>query len=116
MAKIFPKIWFGDRIVDSADASLHVGSAAVLYGLSVYTVFPVIHIGSGFSIFRLGEHIERLQKSAKLIGIELPDVCTSMDRFTTIVEQLVDANSLGTTVFARATIHVDELVPGTRAK
>ena len=116
MAQISPKIWFGDVIVDSSEASLHVGSAAVLYGLSVYTVFPIVFGVRGVSIFRLAEHIERLQKSAKLIGIEVPEICRDQARFLDMVRELIKANETSETVFARATIHVDALVPGTRAR
>lgn len=46
MAYIYPKIWFGEGMVDADQATLHVASSAVLYGLSVYTVFPIIRTES----------------------------------------------------------------------
>jgi branched-chain amino acid aminotransferase len=116
MTHILPKIWFNKTVVDSNQASLHVASSAVLYWLSVYTVFPILKNGDSFFAFRIQEHLERLQNSAKLIGMELPYECSSLDIFTQAIQTLVQANQPQQTVFARATIHVDELIPGTRTK
>jgi hypothetical protein len=40
MANPHAHVYFRDRIVPAADASVGVASSAVLYGLSDYTVFP----------------------------------------------------------------------------
>lgn len=116
MTHILPKIWFNKAIVDSNQASLHIASSAVLYGLSVYTVFPILKNGDNYSVFRLQEHLERLQNSAKLIGITLPEECCDIEKFRKVIQELVYVNQPKETVFARVTIHVDELVPGTRSK
>ena len=116
MAYIFPKIWLWEKLDDSNEAQLHVASSAVLYGLSVYTVFPVIKTDTWFFAFRLQEHVERLQNSAKLIGIECPPLCETLERFSTVVSETIKANNPWETVFVRATIHVDELVPWTRSR
>lgn len=116
MASILPKIWFHRDIVDSNQAHLHIASSAVLYGLSVYTVFPILKNGNDFFVFRLQDHLERLQNSAKLIGISLPEECSTIENFTQTIQELMQANQPKEVVFARATIHVDELVPGTRSK
>jgi branched-chain amino acid aminotransferase len=116
MAKINEKIYFKGQIVDSAQANLHVASSAVLYGLSVYTVFPVNKIGDEYFVFRIKDHFTRLRNSAKLMGMELPEECQTMENFLEVVRNLVQANSPKESVFARATIHVDELVPGTKSR
>ncbi len=116
MAKIYKKIYYKDGIVDESEARIHIASSAVLYGLSVYTVFPVNKIGEEFFIFRIEEHLKRLRNSAKLIGIECPGECESLEKFLEVVKNLIKENSLNENVFARATIHVDELVPGTKSK
>lgn len=41
MAKMYDKVFYGNKIIDSSDAKISIASSAVLYGLSVYTVFPV---------------------------------------------------------------------------
>jgi branched-chain amino acid aminotransferase len=61
--------------------------------------------------------MERLQNSARLIGIETPEICRSEELFLGMVRELYEVNvPKDETVFARATIHVDELVPGTRSR
>jgi branched-chain amino acid aminotransferase len=117
MANISSHIWIADGIVPSEQAQLHVASSAVLYGLSVYTVFPIIKTPHGFYIFSLDEHLKRLQNSAKLIGIACPNICEEKSRFVHVVEELLRNNDTSwDRIFVRATIHVDELVPGTRSR
>lgn len=116
MAKIYEKIYYKNSIIDQADAKIHIASSAVLYGLSVYTVFPVNKIGENFFVFRIEDHWKRLRNSAKLIGIDLPRECESLEKFLELVKTLVKENNLQENVFARTTIHVDELVPGTKSK
>lgn len=117
MAHIYPHIWFDDRVVPSTDAQLHIGSAAVLYGLSVYTVFPIlVNKDRAISLFRIDAHLRRLQNSSHLMGIELPEICLSLESLQGVIRDLIRANQPTETVFARATIHVDALVPGTRSR
>ena len=116
MAKIYPKIYYKGSLVPSDKASIHIASSAVLYGLSVYTVFPVNILGKETFVFRIDEHLKRLQNSAKLIGIELPKECQTITKFSEVVKKLIKENKLKESVFARVTIHVDELVPGTKSR
>jgi branched-chain amino acid aminotransferase len=116
MVKIWDKIYYGGELVESGKANIHIASSAVLYGLSVYTVFPINKIGKDFYVFRIEKHLERLQNSAKIMGLELPKECQDMKSFLKVVKDLVKENRLGESVFARATIHVDALVAGTKSK
>ncbi len=116
MAKIYNKIYYKNGIVDESQARIHIASSAVLYGLSVYTVFPINKIDGEFYVFRIEEHLKRLRNSAKLIGIGCPTECESLEKFLEITKNLIQENNLQENVFARATIHVDELVPGTKSK
>ena len=120
MSKIYNKIYFKGEIVDGDKACLHVATSAVLYGLSVYTVFPINKVGEDLFIFRLEEHVKRLQNSAKLIGIELPEECKDLKTFLNLVKNLVKENDkenkLLQSIFVRATIHVDEMIPGTKSR
>ncbi len=102
-------------MVPVGEANLSVASSAVLYGLSVYTVLPIVRTASGFSAFRLPEHFKRLSDSAKIIGLDMPSHIT-FENFTHYLIQTVAANEPKENVFARATIHVSELVPGTRSR
>lgn len=117
MAKIYDKVWFGDGIVPLGDAQLSVASSAVLYGLSVYTVFPITRNKQGKLVaFRLDDHFNRLKDSARIIGIDGFEADWTQERFLAAVTKLVAASKIEGNVFARATLHVDELVPGTRSR
>lgn len=112
MAHVYQKAYFNKKIIDFEQANLSIASSAVLYGLSVYTVF---HVSSDGWAFRLPEHFKRLQDSAKIIGIDIPDGLT-YDSFVQIIKDLYVSNPIKRDVFFRATIHVDALVAGTRSR
>lgn len=117
VAKTYPKIFFGDKIIDSEQAALSVMSSAVLYGLSVYTVFPVFKSKAGGLVaFRLQDHYQRLCDSAKIIGIDGFIGQWYFEKFLYAIEQLISSNIIKDDVFIRATIHVDAILPGTRSR
>src|SRR3954463_16354231 len=108
MAKTYSKIFFGDKVIDSKDANLSVMSSAVLYGLSVYTVFPVFVGTNGkLAAFRLQDHYNRLCESAKIIGIDGFIGHWDFEKFLKATGDLVIANDIKQDTFVRATIHVD---------
>ncbi len=116
MAKIYDKAYMGERVVPIGEAHLSVASAAVLYGLSVYTVFPVCVKKKGTAAFRLRDHYQRLVNSAQIIGLDTFAPAWSFEKFQKAITELVAANTITEDVFVRATVHVDELVPGTRSR
>ena len=116
MAKIFPQAFLKDRVLPIEDAKLSIASSAVLYGLSVYTVFPITVNPAGIFGFRLPDHYQRLINSAKIIGIDTFETAWTYEKFLTTIKDLIQANNLKENVFVRATIHVDELLPGTRSR
>src|SRR3954454_18536444 len=61
-------IWFDGELVPWRDARVHVLTHALHYASSV---FEGQRAYNG-EIFKLNEHSERLRKSAKLLGFELP--------------------------------------------
>jgi branched-chain amino acid aminotransferase len=116
MAHVFEQAYFGDRIVPLSQAQLSVASAAVLYGLSVYTVFPIWKTAEGLAAFRLPDHYQRLINSARIIGLTTFEEEWSYEKFVAAVQELVKVNDPQEGIFARVTIHADELVPGTRSR
>lgn len=116
MAHIYDFAYFRDGIVPIEDARLSIASSSVLYGLSVYTVFPVAVTRDGPAAFRLKDHYTRLIHSARIIGIDTFEKEWSFEKFTDAVREVVRKNSFTETVFVRATVHVDELVAGTRSR
>ena len=64
------KVFYKDKFVPFDQANLSIASSAVLYGLSVYTVFPINKTSKGMAIFSLEDHFNRLVDSAHIIGMD----------------------------------------------
>ncbi|MGW0177491.1 aminotransferase class IV [Rhodococcus sp. NPDC003322] len=116
MATPHPRVYFGDRIVDAPEAALSVATSALLYGLSVYTVFPVHVDGDRRTAFRLTDHYRRMVESCKIIGMDGFAADWDYDRFVSAATELVAENAPTEDVFVRASVHVDEPIPGTRVR
>ncbi len=116
MSKIYPQAFFGSNIVPIAGAHLSVASAAVLYGLSVYTVLPVCVSKDGLMAFRVDDHFKRLVDSARIIGIDSFEKNWTKEAFLDAIKKTVAVNNITEDVFVRVTVHIDELVPGTRSR
>lgn len=116
MAEPFPQVFFRDRLVPAAEAALGVATSAVLYGLSVYTVLPVHFDRGARSAFRLADHFQRMAESCKIIGMDRFEPDWNVDRFHGVLCDLLAANAPEEDVFVRATVHVDESIPGTRVR
>jgi branched-chain amino acid aminotransferase len=110
------QVYFGDELVPFNEATLSVASSAVLYGLSVYTVFPVNKTKKGMAAFRLTDHYTRLVESAHILGIDTFANQWNYDKFEKAVTTLIVENTIDTDVFVRATVHVVDTVPGTRSR
>lgn len=116
MARVYEKVYMRDRLVPLVDATLSVASSAVLYGLSVYTVFPVEPTPQGLAAFRLREHWERLVGSSRIIGIDTFEAAWPYEKFVAAAKEVIAANTPTERVFVRATVHVDAQVAGTRSR
>ena len=111
------KVFFEDGIVDQSVANLSIASSAVLYGLSVYTVFPICIDKAGKKqAFRLPEHYDRLINSARIIGIDTFESAWDYEKFVKAVKQVVDANTINDDVYVRVTVHVNENIAGTKSR
>ena len=117
MARIYEQAYFGDSLVQFADAKLSVASSAVLYGMSVYTVFPIHIDDQGRRVaFRLFDHYKRLLTSSRIMGITSFEGRWTEERFFVAVQDLIIANRIKDDAFVRVTVHLDELVPGVRSR
>ena len=85
------KIWMNGELVDWADATIHVGTHGLHYGSGVFEGIRAYETERGTSVFRLTDHLERLQRSAQLLYIELP---YSVEELRTATWDLVGANEL----------------------
>ncbi len=66
------KIWMNGELVDWADARVHVGTHALHYGSGVFEGIRAYETPKGSAVFRLTDHLKRLENSARLLYMELP--------------------------------------------
>ena len=66
------KIWMNGELVDWADARIHVGSHGLHYGTGVFEGIRCYDTERGPAVFRLADHLKRLENSAKLLYMRLP--------------------------------------------
>jgi branched-chain amino acid aminotransferase len=85
------KIWMNGELVDWADAKVHVGVHGLHYGSGVFEGIRCYDTDRGPAVFRLGEHLQRLHNSAKLLGMRLP---YSVDELRGATNDLLAANGL----------------------
>ncbi|HSX21972.1 MAG TPA: branched-chain amino acid transaminase [Gaiellaceae bacterium] len=85
------KIWMNGELVDWADATVHVGTHGLHYGTGIFEGIRAYETDRGPAIFRLSEHFERFENSAKLLYMNLP---YSRDELKAACWDLVGANGL----------------------
>lgn len=66
------KIWMNGKMVNWADAQIHVLSHVVHYGSSWFEGIRCYNTKKGPAIFRLDKHLERLYDSVKIYQAEIP--------------------------------------------
>jgi len=66
------KIWMDGKFVDWDDASVHVLTHTLHYGLGVFEGIRCYETETGPALFRLNEHIERLFNSARIFLMDIP--------------------------------------------
>ena len=66
------KIWMNGRLVDWDDAKIHVLTHALHYGSGVFEGIRCYNTDKGPAVFRLREHMERLEDSAKTYMKTIP--------------------------------------------
>ncbi|GAB4276045.1 MAG: branched-chain-amino-acid transaminase [Coriobacteriia bacterium] len=65
------KIWMDGTLVDWDDAQVHVLTHALHYGSGVFEGIRCYETKDGSAVFRLTEHMERFDRSARMIMMEL---------------------------------------------
>ena len=66
------KMWMNGKLVDWADAKIHVASHVVHYGTGVFEGARCYQTPKGAACFRLDDHIVRLLDSAKIYRMDSP--------------------------------------------
>ena len=114
MAKLGKYSLMGGKIVETEKAQVSVASSAVLYGLSVYSVFFGKLTDKGLLAFRIPEHLTRLKQSARMIGLTGAEKLLTEDEFMSQIRSLIESNKPNKDQFFRVTIHATQLVPGVK--
>lgn len=83
------QLWMNGRLVDFADAKVHVLTHALHYGSGVFEGIRCYNTKRGPAIFRLKEHIRRLYDSAKIYRM---DVALPIEEFEKACIDVVAAN------------------------
>ncbi len=65
-------IWYDGKLVPWREATTHVLTHSLHYGLAVFEGVRAYKSEAGTAIFRLKEHTDRLFNSAKIYMMELP--------------------------------------------
>jgi branched-chain amino acid aminotransferase len=66
------KIWMDGKFVDWKDATVHVLTHTLHYGLGVFEGIRCYKTVDGPAVFRLAEHVDRLYASAHISGMQIP--------------------------------------------
>lgn len=82
-------IWMNGQLVSFADAKIHVLSHGLHYGSGAFEGIRCYKTPKGPAIFRLREHLERLEKSLKVYRTEMP---FSVDELTQAIYDTIHAN------------------------
>lgn len=81
-------IWFDGKMVPWRDASIHVLTHTLHYGLGVFEGVRAYQTDHGTALFRLQDHTERLFRSAHILGMRIPfDVGILNDAQTAVVRE-----------------------------
>ena len=81
-------IWYDGKMVPWRDATTHVLTHSLHYGLSVFEGLRAYKTSRGTAIFRLKEHTDRLFNSAHIYMMKLPwDRATLMDAQRQVVRE-----------------------------
>lgn len=106
------RVWFNGEVLAREDARIPITNQAFNYGTGVFEGIRAYtdHDGAGMNIFRLADHLTRLQKSAKLMRLDLD---LSVADLTTIICELLATNGAAQDTYIRPIAYKSALLPGT---
>lgn len=86
------KIWMDGKLIDWADAQVHVMTHGLHYGMGVFEGIRCYETSDGkSSIFRLKDHTKRLFESARIMQMDMP---FSEDEINDAIKETIRANDL----------------------
>src|SRR3954451_23534961 len=87
------KIWMNGELVDWSEAKIHVLSHALHYGSGVFEGIRAYGTDRGPAVFRLADHLRRLERSAEVYYMPLP---YSREELRQATHEVIAANDLDT--------------------
>ncbi|GMQ93650.1 MAG: branched-chain amino acid transaminase [Acidimicrobiia bacterium] len=84
-------IWMDGELVPWADAQVHVLTHGLHYGTGAFEGIRAYETDKGVAVFRLTDHIARLERSTKAIGIPLD---YSVDELVKVSKEVLSVNGL----------------------
>jgi len=85
------KIWMNGELVDWNDARIHVGAHGLHYGSGVFEGIRAYETPKGPAVFRLTDHLQRFENSARLLHMDLG---YSVEELREACNALIAANGL----------------------
>ena len=85
------KVWMNGEIVDWDQATVHILTHALHYGTGVFEGIRAYETSRGPAVFRLRDHLERMERSAKMFLMEIP---FSPDELIRVTTELIKLNKL----------------------
>ena len=86
-----PKIWMNGELVAWDEARIHVLTHTLHYGMGVFEGIRAYSTDDGPAVFRLTEHIQRLHRSAHMLGMKIP---FSVDELIAATKETVASTGL----------------------
>jgi branched-chain amino acid aminotransferase len=84
-------VWMDGELVDWTDATVHVTSFGLHYGIGFFEGIRCHSTPAGPAVFRLTDHLRRLRRSAAIYGIQLPH---SVQDLAQACRSVIGANGL----------------------
>jgi branched-chain amino acid aminotransferase len=85
------KIWMDGELVDWDKAQVHVLTHALHYGSGVFEGIRCYETADGPAVFRLRDHMERFERSARMLYM---DLAYSVDEMVEAVKETIRVNKL----------------------
>jgi branched-chain amino acid aminotransferase len=97
------KIWMDGTLVDWENATTHVLSHTLHYGMGAFEGIRAYKTPQGVAIFRLRDHMERLLRSCKILMIDVP---YSLDELCHATVETVRVNEMNDGCYIRPLIYL----------
>jgi branched-chain amino acid aminotransferase len=85
------KIWFNGELIPWDDAKIHVLTHSLHYGMGVFEGIRAYETDDGPAVFRLTDHMRRMDESARILMMPLP---YSVDEMVQAVKETVRSTGL----------------------